>query len=386
MRRFLVGLAALAFLAGFAVAQEPIKIGVLVEFTGGCAAYGEMAKRALELAREAGIVPTEVLGRPVELVYYDARTEPTEAATGARRLIEVEKVVAIIGTMCSGPYLGAGEIVQAAGVPMISPTSTNPLTTQPEYCFRACFVDTDQGPVAAYLAYEKLGARTAAVVVDVAQAYCVGLGNYFKQAFEALGGKILATLAIRTGDVDFTAQLTEIKRLNPDIIYAPNYYTEVALMAKQARDLGLTQQILGADGLYAPELIKIGGEAVEGIMFTTFWHEEVATTEVGKKYIQAFKEKYGESPDAFGALAVDCYLLIVDAIQRAGTADPAAIKDALKTADLEVVTGRTVMTPEGNPKKDFVFLTVKNGQFAFGSLITAEEAENIRKLIEEEGG
>ena len=193
-------------------------------------------------------------------------------------------------------------------------------------------------------------------------------------------------MAIRTGDVDFTAQLTEIKRLNPDIIYAPNYYTEVALMAKQARDLGLTQQILGADGLYAPELIKIGGEAVEGIMFTTFWHEEVATTEVGKKYIQAFKEKYGESPDAFGALAVDCYLLIVDAIQRAGTADPAAIKDALKTADLEVVTGRTVMTPEGNPKKDFVFLTVKNGQFAFGSLITAEEAENIRKLIEEEGG
>jgi branched-chain amino acid transport system substrate-binding protein len=383
VRRLLVGVAALALLAGLAAAQEPIKIGVLVEFTGGCAAYGQYAKRALELVRETGIVPLEVLGRPVELVYYDARTEPTEAVTGVKRLIEVEGVVAIIGTMCSGPYLAAGKVTT---VPMISPTSTNPLTTNPDYCFRACFLDDAQGAIGAYFAREKLGAETVALVVDVAQPYCVGLGNYFKQAFEALGGKVLATLAIRTGDVDFTAQLTEIKRLNPDLIYVPNYYTEVALLAKQARDLGLTQQILGGDGLHAAELIKIGGDAVEGIIFTTFWHETAAITEVGKKYVQAFKEKFGESPDSFGALAVDCYLLILDAIERAGSTDPEAIKEALKTADLEVVTGRTIMTPKGDPAKDFVILTVKDGAFAFYDVVPATKAQEIVKRVYGEGG
>jgi branched-chain amino acid transport system substrate-binding protein len=137
-----------------------------------------MARDALEFAREAGIVPTEVLGRPIQLVYFDARTDPVEAANGATRLIQVEKVVAIIGTMCSGVYLGAAEIVQKAGVPMIGPTTTNPLTTQVgDYCFRACFKDDDQGPVAAALARDYFGAKTAAVVIDVAQAYCVGLGN-----------------------------------------------------------------------------------------------------------------------------------------------------------------------------------------------------------------
>lgn len=377
MRR-IVFVVFLALVGGFALAQEPIKIGGLLEFTGGCAAYGEYAKRGLELAREAGIVPLEVLGRPIELVYYDARTEPTEAVTGIMRFIEVEKVVAVIGTMCSGPYLAAGKVTT---IPMISPTSTHPLTTEPDYAFRACFLDDAQGAVAAHFAYEELGARTVALVVDVAQPYCVGLGGYFSDAFKALGGKVLATLACRTGDVDYTAQLTEIKRLNPDLIYVPNYYTEVALMAKQARDLGLTQPILGGDGLHAAELIKIGGEAVEGIIFSTFWHETAAITEVGKRYVEAFRKKFGDAPDSFGALAVDCYLLIVDAIQRAGSTDPEAIKEALKTADLEVVTGRTIMNPRGDPAKDFVFLTVRGGEFAFyGYLPAAEAAELLRRI------
>ncbi len=378
--KFRLAVLAVAALGVLGLAQ-PIKIGCLLEFTGGCAAYGQMARDALEFARAVGIVPTEVLGRPIELVYFDARTEPTEAATGATRLIQVEKVVAIIGTMCSGPFLGAAEIVQAAGVPMIGPTTTNPLTTQVgDYLFRACFTDDDQGPVAADLALSFFGAKTAAVVIDVAQAYCVGLGKYFIEAFEALGGKVVATLYCRTGDVDYTAQLTEIMRVNPDIIYTPNYYTEVALMARQARDLGLTQPILGADGLYAPELIEIGGAAVEGIHFTTFWHPDLATG-IALRYVEEYRKYFGRDPDAFGALAVDCYLLIVDAIQRAGSADPKAIKEALQTADLEVITGRTIMTPQGDPIKDFVFLKVENGQFVYATMIPAARAAEIKKLM-----
>lgn len=369
-------------MGAFAWAQEPIKIGALLEFTGACAAYGQMARDALEFAREVGLVPTAVLGRPIELVYFDARTDPVEAANGATRLIQVEKVVAIIGTMCSGVYLGAAEIVQAAGVPMIGPTTTNPLTTQVgDFCFRACFKDDDQGPVAAGLAREFFGAETAAVVIDVAQAYCVGLGKFFIEAFEALGGKVVATLYCRSGDVDYTAQLTEIQRVNPDIIYTPNYYTEVALMARQARALGLTQPILGADGLFAPELVEIGGAAVEGIHFTTFWHPAEATG-IGLRYAEEYKKYFGREADAFGALAVDSYLLIVDAIQRAGSADPVKIKEALQTADLEVVTGRTIMTPEGDPVKDFFFLKVENGQFVYATMIPASRAAEIKALME----
>lgn len=377
------GLILAAMIVGVtAVAQEPIKIGCLLEFTGACAAYGQMARDGIELARAAGIVPTEVLGRPIELVYFDARTEPAEAATGATRLIKTENVVAIIGTMCSGPFLGYAEIAQAARVPAIGPTTTNPLTTQVgDYCFRACFTDDDQGPMAAWIARETYGAKTAAVVIDMAQAYCVGLGQFFMEAFKALGGAVVAELYCRSGDVDYTAQLTEIARANPDIIYTPNYYTEVAMMARQARDLGLTQPILGADGLYAPELITIGGDAVEGVHFLTFFSADAVTTEVGRKYVEAYRAKFGSDPDAFSALSVDCYMLIVDAIERAGSADPELIQAALVTADLDVVTGHTTMTPSGNPKKDFVFLTVENGKFKFVETFPVERAWEIRALI-----
>ncbi len=381
MRRALVLALAIGF-GALAFAQEPIKIGCLLEFTGGCAAYGAMAKHALEFAREVGLVPVEVLGRPIELVFYDARTEPAEAAIGADRLITVEGVVAILGTMCSGPFLGAAPVINEKKVPMLGITTTNPLTTATgPYAFRACFVDDDQGVVAAYLAYERLGFRTAAIVVDVAQPYCVGLAKFFKQAFEALGGKVVAELAVRTGDVDYTAQLTEIARLNPDMIYCPNYYTEAALMTKQARALGLTQQIIGGDGYDAPELISIGGEAMEGVVFTTFFHEDAVVTEIGKRFYSLYKERFGRTPSSMEAMAVDSYLLMVDAIARAGEPDPVKIRDALAVADLEVVTGRTVMTPSRNPAKDFVFLAVRGGKFVLETVIPAGEVAALKAKI-----
>ncbi len=374
---------ALVVLGFVGLAQASIKIGCLLEFTGGCAAYGAMARTAIEFAREIGLVPTTVLGRPIELVYYDARTEPAEAAIGATRLIEVERVVAILGTMCSGPFLGAAPVVMEKMVPMLGITTTSPLTTAVgEYCFRACFVDPDQGVVAAYLAYEILGYRTAAIVVDVAQPYCVGLARFFKEAFGKLGGKVVAELAVRTGDVDYTAQLTEIARLNPDMIYCPNYYTEAALMTKQARALGLKQPVFGGDGYDAPELLQIGGEAMEGVVFTTFFHEDAVATDIGLKFYSAYRERFGRTPSSMEAMAVDAYLLMVDAIARAGVADPVKIRDALAVADLEVVTGRTVMDPlTRNPAKDFVFLTVKDGKFALSTVIPAGEVSVLKAKL-----
>jgi len=380
MRKMLILVAVVAFAVG-ALAQ-PIKIGCLLEFTGGCAAYGAMAKGAIEFAREIGLVPVTVLGRPIELVFYDARTEPAEAAIGADRLITVERVVAILGTMCSGPFLGAAPVINEKRVPMLGITTTSPLTTATgPYAFRACFVDDDQGVVAAYLAYERLGARTAAVVVDVAQPYCVGLAKYFEEAFKALGGTVLARLAVRTGDVDYTAQLTEIARLNPHVIYCPNYYTEAALMTKQARALGLKQRILGGDGYDAPELVAIGGEAMEGVVFTTFFHEDAVVTPIGKAFYSKYQERFGRSPSSMEAMAVDAYLLMVDAIKRAGVADPVKIRDALAVADLEVVTGRTVMTPSRNPAKDFVFLAVRGGKFVLETVIPAGEVATFKAKI-----
>jgi len=348
---------------------EPIKIGLNLEMTGATAAYGQMAYEGLELIQE--LVKPEVLGRPVQLVLVDNKTDRVEAANATSRLIEKEKVVAIIGPMISGNMLAAGPIAEKYGIPIIGPSTTNPLTTQgKKFVFRACFIDPFQGTIAAKFAYENLKARTAAVLSDINQDYCVALGNFFKQQFEKLGGKVVSTTYIKTGDQDFSAQLTAIKNANPDVIYMPNYYAEIALAARQARDLGLKQPILSGDGADAPELLQIGGKAVEGLMHTAFWHEKAAVTAIGKRYIEAYKKKFqGKEPNAFGALAADSYLIILDAIKRANSTDPKKIRDAIEaTKNLEVVTG-PVTIENGDAIKPIVIREVKNGKFEYLTIV-----------------
>lgn len=341
--------------------QDTVKLGANLEMTGSVAAYGQMINEGVELIME--IVGTEVLGKKIEYVLVDNKSDKVEAANAATRLIDKEKVVAIIGPAISGSMLSAGPICEEKKVPQISATSTNPLVTQDKkYSFRATFIDSYQGLAAAQYAYEDLGAKSVAILSDIAQDYCVALGNFFKEAYEKLGGEVLTVQHCKTGDQDFSAQLTTIMNLNPDLIYLPNYYTEIALICRQARDLGYEGKILGGDGSDAPELIDIGGDAVEGFYFTAHGDTEKALTEIGQKYFDAYRAKFNKEPGVFGALAADCYLIILDAIKRANSFDPEKIAAAIEdTKDLEVTTGK-ITIEKGDALKPVVVKQVQGGK------------------------
>ena len=236
--------------------SDVIKIGVFEPMTGASAAGGEMTVEGIKLANEK---VGEVWGKKVELVIVDNKSDKVEAANAASRLIDKDKVVAIIGSYSSSLSMAAGDIVKAAKVPAVGCSPTNPLVTlNNDYYFRVCFIDPFQGTVMANYAFNDLSASKAAIIQDVQQDYSVGLSTYFEQAFVELTGSqdsIVGKASYNTGDQDFSAQLTNIKSLNPDVIFAPGNYGESALLIKQARDLGITVPILGGDTWEAPEFI-----------------------------------------------------------------------------------------------------------------------------------
>lgn len=359
------GLCGVAFVvAGPVLAQDTIKIGAYLPMTGAVAAYGQMEWDGIQIANE--IKPT-VLGKKIELVLVDTKSDKIEAANAVSRLVEKEKVVGILGEAISGNSMAGNPISEAAKIVSISPTATNPLVTQgKQYAFRACFIDPFQGEVAARFAVNDLKAKTAAVIIDIAQDYCVGLANFFVKEFVKLGGKVVSTTYIQTGDQDFSAQLSSVQAAKPDIIYAPNYYTEDALMAKQARDLGINVPILTGDGAQADELIQIGGKAVEGMYFTGHFHKQAATTELAKEYIKRFEAKKGKEADAFGALAADAYFLLLEAIEKAGSTDGTKIREAMVAIkNFPAVSGFITMQENGNPIKSMVINKVQDGKFVY---------------------
>jgi len=215
-----------------------------------------------------------------------------------------------------------------------------------------------------------LKAKTAALIYDISQDYCVALAAFFKKEFTKEGGKIVAETKFKSGDREFTPQLSTIKAAKPDMIYAPIYYTECALMAKQAREIGLDAPIVTGDGAQAPELIQLGGSAVEGVYFTAHFHREMIQAGRGKKFLAMYEKETGRDLDAFAAMGADAYFIIVDAIQRAGSAEPAKIRDALaSTKDFEGVTGKITLKPDGNAIKAMVVNKVQNGKFVYVTTI-----------------
>ncbi len=349
---------------GLVGAQELVKIGAYLPMTGAVAAYGDMEWSGIQVAKE--MEPT-VLGKKIDVVLVDTKSDKIEAANAVTLLVEKEKVVGILGEAISGNSMAGNPISEAAKIPSVSPTATNPLVTQgKKYAFRACFIDPFQGQVAARFARTELKAQTAAMIIDQAQDYCVGLGNYFEKEFEKLGGKTVSKTYIQTGDQDFSAQLSAVQASKPDIIYAPNYYTEDALMAKQARDLGIKIPILTGDGAQDETLLKVGGAAVENTYFTGHFHKQAATTERAKEYVKRYEEKFKKEAGAFDALGADAYFLLVDAIKRAGSTDGTKVRDALAgTKDFKGVSGTITMGEGGDPVKSMVINKVEGGKFVY---------------------
>lgn len=347
--------------------SDVIKIGVFEPITGANAAGGQLEVEGIKLANQ--LYP-EVLGKKVELVIADNKSDKVEAATAAARLVEKEKVTAIIGSWGSSLSMAAGDIVKKRKVPTVGASCTNPLVTKDnEYYFRVCFIDPFQGTVMANYAFSKLNAKKAAIVQEVSNDYAVGLANFFTENFKKLTNDqecIVAVANYNTGDQDFSAQLTNIKAKNPDVIFAPGNFTESALVISQARKLGITCPIIGGDTWETQEFLDIGKEGVEGAVFSTFFATEKPITEESKKFLDEYRKQYQKEPAAVTALGYDAYILILDAIQRANSTDRVQIREELaKTENFPGAAGIITLDEDRNAIKNAVIKQVKGGKFTY---------------------
>jgi len=354
--------------------QNVVKVGVFLPLTGDNAAGGELELRGIKLANQ---LHPEVLGKKVELVVADNKSDKAEAASVAARLIEKDKVSVLVGSYGSSLSMAAGNIVKENKVPAVGTSCTNPqVTANNDYYFRACFIDPFQGKVMAEYAHQN-GFKKVAIVQEVSNDYSVGLAKFFREEFVKLTGNensIVDVANYQTGDKDFTAILTNIKALNPDAVFAPGNFTESALLVKQARQLGIDAQFMGGDTWETQEFIDVGGKDVEGVALSTAFDREKASTEEAKKFLDAYTKEYNGEPSALTAMAYDAYLIAVSGIEKAGTAtDTVKIRDAIAaTKDLECVTGMTTLDENGDPIKGVVIKTVKDGKFTFKDYVEAK--------------
>lgn len=348
-------------------ADDTIRVGEIASLSGKEATFGHSSHSGTVLAVEEINAEGGVLGKKIELITEDNATKPGESATIAKKLISRDKVVALLGEVASSRSLEIAPIAQAYKVPMISPSSTNPTVTEKgDYVFRICFIDPFQGTVMAKFAKNTLKINRVGVLTSVSSAYSVGLSKYFKETFAKDGGTIAIEQKFSEGEKDFKAQLTAIKAENVQGIFVPTYYTEAALIAKQARDLGISVPLFGGDGWEAPELLKIGGSAIEGLYYSTHYTPESNSPEV-KAFVEKFKKRWnGEVPDAMAALGYDSARILADAIKRAGSTKNTKLRDAIgQTKDFPGVTGKTTIDEHRNASKAAAIVTVKDGQFKF---------------------
>ncbi len=361
---FLLALGFMAFGATSAVAAEPIKIGVYLPLTGQNAFGGQLELEGVQLAQKQ--MPT-ILGRPVELVVVDNKSDKVEAANAVKRLTERDKVLAIIGTYGSSLAMAGGEVAEKAKTPVVGTSCTSPLVTQgKKYYFRACFIDPYQGLGAAQYAFEKLGAKKAGILMDVSNDYAVGLSAFFKRAFNKLGGEIVSEMKYSSGDQDFTAQLTELIAQKPDIVFMPAYFAEGAIIMKQARELGAKFRLMGADAMDNPDTVKIAGKASEGFLLTAFPYAANMPNmgAEAKKYTDAWNAAYpNKETNMNAALGYTTYMMIMDAIKRAGKADKEAVTAALAaTKDLPTPFGSLSINATHDAEMPIGIIEIKDGK------------------------
>ena len=341
-----------------------VVIGVFEPMTGAQAAGGAQTYQGIQLAAEQN---KDVLGVPIRVVLVDNRSDKTESATAMTRLIQQEKATVVIGSYGSSNSMAGGEVSEKAGIPVIGDSPTNPLVTQgKKFYFRVCFIDPFQGRVMAKYAKEN-GIQKVAIIKNVSQDYSVGLSAFFRTSWKELYGSedgIVAETSYQDGDQDFTAQLGAIK--DADAIYAPGYYGDAALLMKQAREMGFKGLFMGSDAWEAPELGQIAGAAAEGAVISSHYSADAVSSPVSQAFVDAFKAKFNETPNTFAALGYDAFMLALDAIKRANSFDPTAIRDAIAaTKDYPGVTGSITINETGDAVKDAVVLQVKDGLFTY---------------------
>jgi branched-chain amino acid transport system substrate-binding protein len=353
-------------------AADTIRIGEFASLTGKEAAFGQSSHKGTALAIDELNAAGGILGKKIELITEDNRSTPGESVTIAKKLITRDKVVALLGEVASGRSLEAAPIAQASQIPMVSPSSTNPKVTEiGDYIFRVCFIDPFQGKLLASFASRTLKAQNVAILSDVSAPYSVGLAQYFREPFEAAGGKIVSEQKYSGGDKDFSAQLTAIKAAKPDAIIVPGYYNEAGLIVRQARQLGIKVPLFGGDGWEAPELLQLAGaEALQGTFYSTHFSSE-STEPLAQKFVAAYKAKYNETPDAMAALGYDSAMVLADAIKRANTTEGPKVREALAaTSNFPGATGATTLNEKRDATKPAVIITAKDGRFQYVETIS----------------
>ncbi len=371
-------------------AQEELVIGEYGSLTGNDATFGTSTKAGVEQALNELVAQKQgkIGGLKVRVVVEDDQGKPEEAATAVQKLINQDRVIAVIGEVASSRSLAGGPICQAAGVPMISPSSTNPKVTQVgDYIFRMCFLDQFQGTVMARFTAQMLKLKKVAILKDIKNDYSVGLAQYFTDAFSALGGSVVQEQSYSSGDQDFRAQLTAIKARNPEAIIIPGYYTEVGLIARQARELGLKQPLVGGDGWESEKLLQIGGDALNGSYYTNHWALDFPDPRL-QSFLTNYRAAYKGDPDAIGGLAYDAANVLFQSLEKLAEQDPATFKglgssragsDARKAAEKKLrdliatttnypgVTGSVTLDENRNASKPAVVIEVKGGKKVFNS-------------------
>ena len=366
--------AALGALAcGGGPASDAIPVGHVASMTGDTATFGRSADAGIRMAIEELNGAGGVLGKKLELITEDDRSVTEEARTAAQKLLQRDHVVALLGEVASSRSLAAAPEAQRAKVPMISPGSTNPKVTEVgDYIFRACFIDPFQGAVMAKFALGELKAKRLAILFDFKQDYSVGLADFFRDTVKKNGGEIVADERYTSGDIEFRAQLTTIRAANPDAIFVPGYYTELGLIAKQARELGINVPLLGGDGWDSEKTLEIGGDAVEGYYFSTHYAADSDDPHV-QEFVKRFTAKNGATPDAMAALGYDAAGILADSLKRAGSTDGPKLRDAIAaTKDFAGVTGKITIDENRNARKDAVVLQIRGGKFHYYRTVSAE--------------
>ena len=346
--------------------SSEILVGEFGSLTGTTATFGISTRNGIDMAIDEVNKAGGLLGKNVRVIVEDDQGKPEEAQTVVTKLITRDQVIAILGEVASSRTMAAAPVAQQNRIPMISPSSTNPKVTEiGDYIFRVCFIDPFQGLVMAKFATNTLKLKNVAILRDIKNDYSVGLADVFVDNFKKLGGNIVADESYSEGDTDFSAQLTSIKSKNPQAIFLPGYYTEVGLVARQAKKLGLNVPLMGGDGWDSPKLIEIGGVDLNGSYYSNHYSVDDPSPAI-QKFVGDYKTRYGAVPDALAGLGYDSAKVLFDAIRRANSTEGSKVRDAIAaTMDYPGVTGKITIDKDRNAIKPAVVLEIKDGKLQY---------------------